>query len=151
MSGSGLVGFERKTVVEVRTVSDRVVTGFPSVFGNVDDGGDLVEPGAYVKTLQERGDRLRWLWQHDKAQPPIARVVEIGEVGREVLPGAVLARFPEATGALRVQREYLDTPRGNEVLAGIRAGALSELSMGMMGLRRSRAGRWWPGRRCGGS
>ena len=124
------VRMERKAITEVREVADRMVTGFASVCGNVDEGGDLIEPGAYAKTLQERGERLRWLWQHDKAQPPIARVVEIGEVGREVLPAGVLARFPEATGGLRVQREYLDTPRGNEVLAGIRAGALSELSIG---------------------
>lgn len=126
--GAGLM--ERKTVTEVREVSDRMVVGFPNVLGNVDDGGDLVEPGAYVKTIQERGERMRWLWQHDKSQPPIARVVEIAEVAREALPAAVLARFPEAMGALRVKREYLDTPRGNEVLAGIQAGAISELSIG---------------------
>jgi HK97 family phage prohead protease len=132
-AASDEIVMERKTIIEVRELGgegERTVTGFPSVFGNVDDGGDLVEPGAYQKTISERGDRMRWLWQHDKGQPPIARVLELAEVGRDALPAALLARFPEATGALRVKREYLDTPRGNEVLTGIRAGALAELSIG---------------------
>ena len=107
-----------------------MVTGFPSVFGVLDDGGDVVTPGAYTKTLMERGQRMRWLWQHDSSQPPIAQIVEIAEVGAGQLPAAVAARWPEATGALMVKREYLDTPRGNEVLAGVRAGAINEMSIG---------------------
>jgi len=131
---------EYKTVLEVRSVVDRVVTGFPSVLGNVDDGGDLVEPGSYLKTLQERAGRMRWFWGHDKGQPPIATIVEIAEVGREALPAAVLARYPEATGALKVRREYLDTPRANEVLAGIRSGAINELSIGYDALQATPGG-----------
>lgn len=123
-------GMECKTVVELHEVNDRIVTGFPSVFGNVDDGGDLIEPGAYQKTLAERGARLRWLWQHDRSQPPTAKVLELAEVSREELPADVIAHYPEATGGLRVRREYLDTPRGNEVLAAIKSGALNEMSIG---------------------
>jgi len=121
---------ERKTVFEFKQIADRVVTGYPSVFGNVDDGGDLVLPGAYTKTLQERGSRVRFFWQHDHAQPPIAKVLEMAEIGRDALPPEVLARAPGATGALRVKREYLATPRGEEVLTGIREGAIEELSIG---------------------
>lgn len=130
MAHSGVTGMERKTTVEAKQIEGRVVTGFPSVFGNVDDGGDLIEPGAYVKTLGERGERLRWLWQHDNSQPPTAKILAINEVGRGELPQAVMERFPEASGGLRVMREYLDTPRGNEVLAGLQAGAISEMSIG---------------------
>ena len=109
---------------------ERVVIGLTSIFGNVDDGGDLIIPGAYRKTLAERGERLRWLWQHDMSQPPVAKIIEIREAARDELPGEVLAKFPEANGGLLVKREYLDTPRGNEVLAGLRAGAISEMSIG---------------------
>lgn len=122
---------ETKTFAEFKAFEgERVVAGFASIFGNVDDGGDLITPGAYVKTLAERGERLRWLWQHDMTQPPVARVVEAREATRDELPGEVLARFPEATGGLLIKREYLDTQRGNEVLAGIRAGAIAEMSIG---------------------
>ena len=37
---------ERKAQQEWKEISDRVVTGFSSIIGNVDDGGDLIEPGA---------------------------------------------------------------------------------------------------------
>lgn len=121
---------ERKAGHEWKEIADRVVTGFSSIFGNVDDGGDVIEPGAYRKTLAERGGRLRWLWQHDAGQPPIAKIVEIREAERDELPAEVLAQFPEASGGLLVKREYLDTPRGNEVLAGLRAGAIGEMSIG---------------------
>lgn len=113
-----------------RFEGERVVIGFASIFGNVDDGGDLIVPGAYRKTLAERGERLRWLWQHDMTQPPVAKVLEIREATRDELPEPVVGQFPEATGGLLVKREYLDTPRGNEVLAGIRAGAIAEMSIG---------------------
>lgn len=123
--------YERKTLVEAgRTIEGRTVTGFPSVFGNVDDGGDIVESGAFTKTLGERATRLRWLWQHAQDEPPTAKILEVAEVGRGDLPLALLAQAPEATGGLRVKREYLETPRGNEVLAAIQAGALNEMSFG---------------------
>lgn len=127
-----VLSFERKTAIEYREGNDegRTVTGFPSVTGVLDDGGDVIMPGAYLKTVAERGTRMQWLWQHDAGQPPIARIMELGEVSREALPDGLLQRWPDATGGLRVKREYLDTPRGNEVLAAIRAGALNELSIG---------------------
>ena len=30
-----------------------IVSGYASVFGNVDDGGDVVEPGAFAETIAE--------------------------------------------------------------------------------------------------
>lgn len=42
--------------------------GYLSVFGNVDLGGDVVEKGAFDKTLQERGT-FPLLWQHDHKSP----------------------------------------------------------------------------------
>ena len=30
-----------------------VFSGYGSIFGNVDDGGDIVEPGAFTKTIAE--------------------------------------------------------------------------------------------------
>jgi HK97 family phage prohead protease len=112
------------------SVDGRTVVGLASVFGNVDDGGDRVHPGAFRKTIQERAGRVRLLWQHNTSEPPTAVVKSLREVSREELPADMLARTPDATGALLVEREYLDTPRGNEVLAGIKAGAITEMSFG---------------------
>lgn len=44
--------------------------GYASVFNDVDEGGDIVLPGAFKKTLQQRGrDRVRLLFQHDPKEP----------------------------------------------------------------------------------
>lgn len=112
----------------LKTINGREVNGIFAVHGNVDDGQDRSWPGSFAKTIQERNDRIRFLWQHDMSAPPIAKVVAIREVGRNELPDAVLVKAPEAMGGVEVTREYLDTPRGNEVLEGIKTGAITEMS-----------------------
>lgn len=47
--------------------------GLLSPYGNVDDGGDMVEPGAYTKTLKDRGAKVPLLWQH-KADCPVGEL-----------------------------------------------------------------------------
>lgn len=111
-------------------IEDRTVKGFASVFGNVDDGGDIVHPGAFTKTLNEGMARLRFLWQHDTDAPPTAAIKSAREVKRDELPTEVKSKFPQAVGGLLVEREYLDTPRANEVLAGYKAGIAFEMSFG---------------------
>lgn len=112
----------------IKSVEGRVVQGFASVFGNVDCYGDIVHAGAFKKTIKEQADRIKHLWQHDSWEPPTAVIRGLRETGPEELPEKVLERYPEATGGLLVTREYLDTPRGNEILAGIVAGAITEMS-----------------------
>lgn len=120
----------KHTPAFAKLIGDRTVVGFPTIYGNVDDGGDLIVQGAYAKTLNERSDRLRWLWQHQWATPPIASIEEITSVDRSELPPVVLSRFPEATGGLKVKRKYLETQRGDEVLKGIESNAITEMSIG---------------------
>lgn len=44
--------------------------GYASVFGELDDGGDIVMPGAFARSLARRGrDRIRLLFQHDPKEP----------------------------------------------------------------------------------
>lgn len=46
--------------------------GYASVFGNVDSYGDIVEPGAFKRTLEEwkaTGDTIPVLWGHDMFDP----------------------------------------------------------------------------------
>jgi HK97 family phage prohead protease len=113
---------------QVKQIEGRVVTGIASVFGVVDDGGDRLHRGAFTKTLQERGPRIRFLWGHDASKPPTAVIREIREVGPEELPSDLQAQG--ATGGLLVVREYLPTSRGEEVLTALKAGAITEMSFG---------------------
>lgn len=120
----------------IKAISDRQVTGIAAVFGNVDQGGDRIMPGAFTKTLQEGAKRFRHLWHHGQdgwdyfVTPPIAAINSIREVSREELPEMVLAEAPAAAGGLEVVRTYLDTPRGNEVLEILKAGVPLEMSFG---------------------
>ncbi len=47
---------------------DGELTGYLSTFGNVDLGGDVVEHGAFSKTLKERPVNPL-LWHHDPSEP----------------------------------------------------------------------------------
>lgn len=114
----------------IKSIDDRTVVGICSVMGNCDNGEDIIHRGAYTKTIQEGSGRVRHLWQHDSRMPPVAMIKGLREVGRDELPDQTLRDYPDAEGGLEVTREYLDTPRGNEVLVGLRSGAISEMSIG---------------------
>lgn len=50
---------------ELKELSDEgEFTGYASIFGNKDLGADVVVPGAFTKTLSERGDKVRLLDGH---------------------------------------------------------------------------------------
>lgn len=109
-------------------IEDRTVTGVFCVHGNVDSGGDRSHPGLFGDFTADGRPRVVHLWQHDASCPPIAKIDRLFEVAKADLPAAVRLYAPDATGGVAVQRTYLDTPRGNEVLTCLQAGALSEMS-----------------------
>ncbi|MCC6000614.1 MAG: HK97 family phage prohead protease [Pararhodobacter sp.] len=94
-----------------------VVSGYASVFGLRDRGGDVVMPGAYAASLAAlaaAGGRVRMLWQHDPAQP-----IGIWDVVREDGHG------------LWVQGRLLpEVARAREAAALLEAGAMEGLSIG---------------------
>ena len=49
---------------------DGVFVGYGSIFGNKDLGNDVVEKGAFLKSINDRGARgVKLLWQHKTDQP----------------------------------------------------------------------------------
>jgi HK97 family phage prohead protease len=49
-----------------------LIEGYASVFGKSDQGGDIVQSGAYATSLTKiakTGGSVKMLWQHDPAQP----------------------------------------------------------------------------------
>jgi len=121
-------GLERKFARfgEALTVTDGVeIAGYASYFGQVDQGGDKVQPGAYaqsLKTLAAEGRRVKMLWQHDPAQP-------IG----------VWDEVREDDKGLFVKGRLLDsTQEGREAIALIEAGAIDGLSIGYRTKKASR-------------
>jgi HK97 family phage prohead protease len=59
--------------LQVKDLSeDGTFEGYASTFGNVDLGGDVVEPGAYIESLvkaKKEGRTIPMLWQHDQREP----------------------------------------------------------------------------------
>lgn len=109
---------------------DRTVTGIFAVNGNVDEGGDMSENGAFEAQLAKgKRDRVRFLWMHNSYNPPIASIKEIGEVDRDGLPEKVLEWAPDATGGAIVKRKYYeDVPLSEWVFKSIQEGDIEEMS-----------------------
>ena len=98
------------------------ISGYASLFGKTDQGGDVVETGAYAASLDRlssKGGRVKMLWQHDPSQP-------IG-VWDEVLE--------DAAGLWVKGRILRDVEKGREAAALIEAGAIDGLSIGYRTVR----------------
>lgn len=108
----------------------RTVTGIFAVHGNVDSGMDVSVNGSFEKRLKDGSrQRVRFLWNHNSMNPPIASIKEIREVGREDLPDSVLKWAPEATGGVMVTRKYYeDIPLSDWVFKNIEEGEIDEMS-----------------------
>ena len=67
----GLLEIKRNSLGGVKDIDlkNRVVTGYLSSFDNIDQSGDIIQKGAYTKTLQERRDKIMFLNQHKWDQP----------------------------------------------------------------------------------
>lgn len=117
-------------VVSVAEGGGRVIEGYASVFGQRDQGGDLVEKGAYAASLMglgKRGLRVKMLWQHDPGQP-----IGVWDEVRE-----------DATGLWVKGRILTEVAKGREAAALLDAGAIDGLSIGY---RTVKAGRDAKGR-----
>jgi HK97 family phage prohead protease len=66
-----IIKHKSRLQMEIKEVSeDGTFEGLLSPYGNIDAGGDVVEPGAFAKSLKERGNVVTLLWQH-KTEFPI--------------------------------------------------------------------------------
>lgn len=105
------------------TVTDgQVIEGYASLFGKSDQGGDVVQLGAYAASLgrlAKKGGKVRMLWQHDPAQP-----IGIWDEVRE-----------DAKGLWVKGRILTDVAKGREAAALIEAGAIDGLSIGYRTVR----------------
>lgn len=98
-----------------RLAGDGAFEGHASVFGVRDAYDDVVLPGAFTRTIRERGPRgVKMLWQHN-ARQPIGVWEEIEE---------------DETGLFVKGRLALGTQAGREAHELLRMGAIEGLSIG---------------------
>ena len=92
----------------------RVVTGYLSSFGNIDSDNDIIERGAFLKSINERFDKIFFLNQHNWQQPLSKfRVLKEDDRGLYFESGPLP-----------------DTSFGNDVIKLYDAGVLKEHSIG---------------------
>lgn len=99
-----------------------VIAGHASLFGAADQGGDVVQKGAYAASLarlKREGVGVKMLWQHDPTRP-IGVWDEVGEDER---------------GLFVKGRLLLEVQAAREAHALLQAGAIDGLSIGYRTLR----------------
>ena len=107
--------------IEVKDLSEAgSFEGKLSVYGNVDEGSDCVEAGAFTKTIRENGNEIPLLWQH-KSDEPIGKLA-----------------LTDGTDALRVKGQLLmDLPEAQKAYKLIKAGIVKGLSIGFKTIKDS--------------
>lgn len=100
--------------MEIKEItSEGTFEGLLSPYGNVDHGGDVVEPGAYKKTLAERGNTVPLLWQHKTDLP-------IGILVLEDRPEGLYCKGKLELGLQKAQEAHLCLK--NKIIKGLSIG-----------------------------
>lgn len=102
--------------IDTKAISDEgEFTGYAAVFNNEDLGRDVIVPNAFTKSLQRRpAGKVKMLRQHDPEEPI----------------GVWLDLIEDKKGLRAKGKLILDTVKGRETYALMRAGALDGLSIG---------------------
>lgn len=105
-----------KAVKDVDSKS-RTITGYFAAFNNIDLGNDLIEPGAFAKTIAERGpqgsNKIFFLNQHDSWQI----------LGKPSI-------LKEDNYGLYHESKVADTTLGNDTLKLFKEGIMDSFSIG---------------------
>jgi HK97 family phage prohead protease len=102
-----------------------IVKGYGSIFGNVDSDGDIINKGAYRKTIQENGSRVKYLYQHDMDKP-IGKMVHLEEDEK----------------GLVFEAQVPKTRLGMDVIELMKAGVITENSVGILPIQKSMSGQY---------
>lgn len=126
--------------IEVKLAADDVdektgtFAGYGAVFGNRDSYGDVIERGAFKRTLREWEDR-------GKYPPMLLQHGGLGLNASDLLPIGKWTAMEENTRGLKVEGRLfgLESERGRLIHEGLREGALDGLSIGYR-VRKDRRG-----------
>jgi HK97 family phage prohead protease len=98
---------------EIKAISENMFEGYASHFNNVDSYGDVIQKGAFTKTLQDNKNRIKILWQHDTSEP----------IGLPV-------KMMEDDNGLFVEGKISMTETGKKAMTLMRDGVITEMSIG---------------------
>lgn len=98
---------------ETKALGDDRFEGYASFFNNIDAYDDIIEKGAFRKTIAENRNRIKVLWQHDTNEP-------IG----------IPEEMHEDDNGLYVKAKISMTDTGKKALTLIKDGVITEMSIG---------------------
>ena len=101
---------------DVKAVNDKgTFTGYGSIFGNEDQGSDIMQKGAFTKSLENRpASKVKMLYQH-KTDEPI---------------GVFENMYEDEKGLFVKGRLAMGTQKGREAYELLKMGALDGMSIG---------------------
>jgi len=98
---------------EIKASQDNTIEGYAAYFGNIDSYGDIIENGAFSKTLKENAGRVKVLWQHDTNEP----------IGKPVA-------MEQDSKGLYIKAKISMTDTGRKAMELMRDGVIDEMSIG---------------------
>tara|TARA_Y100001937_G_C7130652_1_gene337181 strand:+ start:970 stop:1671 length:702 start_codon:yes stop_codon:yes gene_type:complete len=113
--------FKRSPLGEIKDLEDKsmIISGYGSYFDNIDADGDIIRKGAYKKTIEENGSRVKYLYQH-KMDQPIGKMEEL---------------YEDEKGLVFVAR-LADTTLGRDVYTLMKEGIITENSVGILPIQK---------------
>ena len=116
-----------KSEGEIKDVSieQRTVTGYAAKFGNIDLVGDMIMPGAFSKTIQERGPQGKneiWFLHNHSTDAPLGKP--------EILK--------EDNYGLYFEAKIVDTEIGEDILTLYSEGLINQHSIGFNTIKQTK-------------
>jgi hypothetical protein len=105
--------FQCKSSLVIKSKDKMTFEGYASVFGNMDDGGDVMQGGAFTKTIQENMHRIKVLYMHQL----------YSVIGRPL-------RLQEDSKGLEFEAKISNTILGKDVMTLIDDKVITEMSIG---------------------
>lgn len=113
--------FETKNLsVEIKAEGEGVITAYAAAFGNTDSYGDVIQKGAFVKTITERKDKVKVLYNHDHyTSLPVGKPLSMMEDDYGLLTSTKMSQ----------------TQMGQDIYTLAQEGALDSMSIGYTAIK----------------
>lgn len=116
-----------KSIGEIKDVDfdKRIITGYASKFGNIDLVGDMIMPGAFTKTINERGPSGKneiWFLHNHSTDSPLGK------------PSVL----KEDNYGLYFESKIVDTEIGEDILKLYQEGLINQHSIGFSTIKQNK-------------
>lgn len=106
--------------IEVKAEGEGIITAYAAAFGNTDSYGDVIQKGAFTKTVAERKDKVKVLYNHDYySSLPVGKPLNMIEDGYGLLTNTKMSQ----------------TQMGQDIYTLAQEGALDSMSIGYSAMK----------------